>query len=499
MPFDAAHAIGNIVLRPDRRPGDGADAGPLPRALRVGQGEGAAPPAAEGPGALAPRLRGGGVVALLLAALALGAGARSRRRLRGQPGRRLAAIGPEHRRRFRGLARRRFTSAEMTGWAMLGLEAAGRNPLDVSHGGQHPGRLICATASSELKSPGDLARTILALEGAGVDPRNFGGREPRRRAAVQAPRRRLLRRLARHAPPSASSPCARPVPPAASTSSLSWLRGVQNNDGGWGDVPGSPSTADGTGAVMQALSGESKAAQPRPLLPAHRPATRGWLPARRQRCGQHPVDRLGDPGDHRRRRRPGLLSPWRQERPRLPLRPAGERRPLPLLRVQRPDPDLGYRPGPGRRRRRVPSPSHRPPREPKPAQSTAKTSGPTPALRTQHQPAPPRAAPGTPGLSPASPVGPGQRGWRTPPERSVRPPGQSTPGASAGVGPARGAREGGVRHPRIRTVGVGRAHRSLIEERPRRRDSPRPPRRLRSLFAAALAGRRLWMHQRYGL
>ena len=42
--------------------------------------------------------------------------------------------------------------------------------------------------------------------------------------------------------------------------SLSWLREVQNDDGGWGDVPGSPSTADGTGAVMQALPPESKAA-----------------------------------------------------------------------------------------------------------------------------------------------------------------------------------------------------------------------------------------------
>jgi hypothetical protein len=41
---------------------------------------------------------------------------------------------------------------------------------------------------------------------------------------------------------------------------LSWLRSVQNEDGGWGDVPGSPSTADGTGAVLQVLSAGSKAA-----------------------------------------------------------------------------------------------------------------------------------------------------------------------------------------------------------------------------------------------
>jgi hypothetical protein len=41
--------------------------------------------------------------------------------------------------------------------------------------------------------------------------------------------------------------------------SLDWLRKVQNDDGGWGDTPGSPSTTDGTGAVMQALSPDSKA------------------------------------------------------------------------------------------------------------------------------------------------------------------------------------------------------------------------------------------------
>jgi hypothetical protein len=42
--------------------------------------------------------------------------------------------------------------------------------------------------------------------------------------------------------------------------SQSWLVKVQNDDGGWGDVPGSDSTADGTGAAMQAIPG-TKAAQ----------------------------------------------------------------------------------------------------------------------------------------------------------------------------------------------------------------------------------------------
>jgi len=59
------------------------------------------------------------------------------------------------------------SNAAMTGWAMLGLEAAGRNPLDVSRGGNTPVDFLRAH-SGEVSSTGDIARTIVALEGAGV-------------------------------------------------------------------------------------------------------------------------------------------------------------------------------------------------------------------------------------------------------------------------------------------------------------------------------------------
>ncbi len=90
----------------------------------------------------------------------------------------------------------------MTGWAMLGLEAAGRNPLDVSSGGHTPVDFLRRDEQRDLSSPGDLARTILALEGAGVDPRYFGGTRPGLRAGQAPPRQRLLRRLAERRPPS---------------------------------------------------------------------------------------------------------------------------------------------------------------------------------------------------------------------------------------------------------------------------------------------------------
>src|SRR5512134_450016 len=63
----------------------------------------------------------------------------------------------------------------MTGWAMLGLEAAGRNPLDVSRRGANPVGFLTREAE-EINSSGDLARTTLALVGAGVEPRQLAGR-----------------------------------------------------------------------------------------------------------------------------------------------------------------------------------------------------------------------------------------------------------------------------------------------------------------------------------
>jgi energy-coupling factor transport system substrate-specific component len=145
----------------------------------------------------------------------------------------------------------------MTGWVMLGLEAAGRNPLDVSRDGQTPVDFLRARAG-EIGSSGDLARTILALEGAGVSSRSFAGRDL---AADLARRRRDNGSFEGWPGTTAFSIVALRTAGATGgiDSALSWLRKVQNEDGGWGDVPGSPSTSDGTGAVLQALSASSKA------------------------------------------------------------------------------------------------------------------------------------------------------------------------------------------------------------------------------------------------
>jgi prenyltransferase beta subunit len=148
------------------------------------------------------------------------------------------------------------SSAEITCWAMLGLEASGRNPLDVSRSGSSPVDFLRRNVGA-LGSPGDLARAVLALEGAGVNPREFGGQNLISRL--------FSRRRDNGSYEGRSSSTAyaivglRAAGAGGVEKSLSWLHGVQNDDGGWGDAPGSPSSADDTGAVLQALSSDSKA------------------------------------------------------------------------------------------------------------------------------------------------------------------------------------------------------------------------------------------------
>ena len=73
----------------------------------------------------------------------------------------------------------------MTGWAMLGLEAAGTNPLDLRRGGETPISYLRAEAG-RLRSAGDLERTILALEGAGRRPAPLRRRRPGRASCAVA-------------------------------------------------------------------------------------------------------------------------------------------------------------------------------------------------------------------------------------------------------------------------------------------------------------------------
>jgi Prenyltransferase and squalene oxidase repeat len=147
-----------------------------------------------------------------------------------------------------------------TGWAMLGLEAAGHNPLDVSRGGKTAVSYLRSKVDS-LSSSGDLARTIVALQGAGVNPRSFGGHNL---VAALSGRRASNGSFEGWPGTTAFSVIALRNAGAGGglDKSLSWLSSVQNDDGGWGDVPDRPSNADVTALVMQAM-------------PSSKPADRG--------------------------------------------------------------------------------------------------------------------------------------------------------------------------------------------------------------------------------
>lgn len=150
----------------------------------------------------------------------------------------------------------REAGAEMTAWAMLALAAAGRNPLDVTKSGKSPVDFL-RNHIAEVKDAGDVARTILALEAAGVDPHSFAGEDLVARLLGQ---RAANGSYQGWPATSAYAVLALRAAGAGGTSpTVDWLRRVQGDDGGWGNEPKDPSTPEVTGAVLQVLTPGSDA------------------------------------------------------------------------------------------------------------------------------------------------------------------------------------------------------------------------------------------------
>lgn len=255
VPFEIAHVLGNVALA--------LVAGPAMVRMLVRFRErfewergGAAPAAPRAPGRLGGALRSGGVAALLVLALIALAPSQAKAESVSHAANWLESV--QNGDGGFGPSASDESGTATTCWVMLGLEAAGRNPLDVtSPKGRTPVDFLRKEFGA-VSSPGDIARTILALEGAGVDPRDFGGRNLV--SELLASRRD---NGSYHGWPNSTAfavVALRSAGVSGVQKSLDWLRKVQNADGGWGDTPGSPSTTDGTGAVMQALSPDSKAA-----------------------------------------------------------------------------------------------------------------------------------------------------------------------------------------------------------------------------------------------
>ena len=249
VPFDAAHAIGNVTLA--------LLAGPAMIRMLVRFRErfewrraGAEPRRAPA-GAAA-----GAVTALLALAICLPLLAPARAQAADVDAAATWLVAAQNGDGGFGTSPGAESSTAMTGWAMLGLEAAGRNPLDVSKGGTTPIGFLTRKAG-DITSTGDLARTILALVGAGVEPRNFANRN-----LLKELRGRMRKTGSFEGWPNATAfgilALRAGGSPAGLEESLSWLRKVQNDDGGWGSVPGAQSDADSTGAVLQVIHGKAR-------------------------------------------------------------------------------------------------------------------------------------------------------------------------------------------------------------------------------------------------
>ena len=157
-----------------------------------------------------------------------------------------------------GFARGEESSPAMTGWAVLGLEAAGVNPRDLDHGDATPITYLAGTLG-EISTTGDIERTILLLRGAGLNPRRFQGNDLVSRLVA---RRGGDGSWGEQVNPTAFGILALKAAGATSGNSRSaaWLRGVQNEDGGWGFAAKTTSDADSTGAVLQALGASGSGA-----------------------------------------------------------------------------------------------------------------------------------------------------------------------------------------------------------------------------------------------
>jgi energy-coupling factor transport system substrate-specific component len=138
-----------------------------------------------------------------------------------------------------------------SGWAALGLAAAGHNPADVGQGGRTLMAYVRAGVGS-LSDVGSLERTILVARAGGVSARNFGGHD-------------LVAALGRDFSSDGSvsqqvnltsfavlALRAAGVAPAHRT--MSWLARQQDSDGGFNfATAGGGSDVDDTGAALEAL------------------------------------------------------------------------------------------------------------------------------------------------------------------------------------------------------------------------------------------------------
>ncbi len=151
-----------------------------------------------------------------------------------------------------GAAPGQASSPLYTGWSALGLAASGHNPRDVRRRGGRSLASYVQRDGGSVRDIGEIERTVLVLEAAGMSARRFAGRDLV--AAIRA-RRRANGSIAGYVSYTTFGILAlRAAGAPAGGSTVAWLASAQNDDGGFGLVPSSTSDSDMTGAALQALA-----------------------------------------------------------------------------------------------------------------------------------------------------------------------------------------------------------------------------------------------------
>jgi energy-coupling factor transport system substrate-specific component len=161
-----------------------------------------------------------------------------------------------------GPAPRAGSTPMHTGWAALGLAAAGHNPRDVERGGTSVIDYMTANAAKLRGDLGERSRTILALRAAGLPAGRLGGRdlvgELAREQQADGSYARLVNTTAFAV--LALRAAGRSADDGAVRRAATYIAGQVNRDGGFNFAgKGGPSGADDTGAALQALAAAGRA------------------------------------------------------------------------------------------------------------------------------------------------------------------------------------------------------------------------------------------------
>jgi len=137
-----------------------------------------------------------------------------------------------------------------TAWCVMALSAAGVDPRNVKRNGKSPLDFL-AGQSSNWRSVTDYERTLLAAAAAGENLRSFGGVDLVAKVqSYQGPGGNIGDAVNSNAfGMMAYRAAGMAVPPGA----VQWHRATQNPDGGWGNNPGGASNPDMTAASIMAL------------------------------------------------------------------------------------------------------------------------------------------------------------------------------------------------------------------------------------------------------